>query len=998
MASNQLEPNGICPICLDCVSTADAVNVCSDKTHGPSCRVCITSYIENQVQSAYLGTCPCITCPNLSHVKSKSARNKDQQETEGNTAEPDGVGKKRKLLLFEEWKLMVPNSVQVKYTSLAQSILAFLCGGCHSLKSLDVGFDRTAAFNYFVTYYREHSGDSESSTGSVPPPPISEANITTSSETSIPPPPPADASTKPNLLTEDILRFCGGEMTVDELFTKIFSFYVPQLVSIADQPAWDIFINVLKLIPDPERRANFHLRYLRDRPRIKTACCNREHCFKCRIKDYHEGKSCTENIESLDHSVVSCPSCGISLTKGDGCNTITCVCGKQFSWTAEKENSERCQQFLTAFPTTTSSYCAVVLCTNFTHIRHPRSMYQLKNSSSPVFNDLRDGSSSATNSDSGRTVRRNVPVSSSVISQAKAWQLRHRVEVSREMRNLFETVHWPSPSQCCSTISAHLNPEYVREEGMKEAADIWKQENVKAVAKCAAQNSIALQSLMTTFYSNDSDRAVGAYKLLNLSRLVWKNNAQHPSLPFAADSRLVESAKQWVEKNREVYNTFVEMYEIRSAQQFLHLYGTRHPSYTRPSYTYIPSVSEWCRRTSNSDLTFTNDYTTVERVGSVSCYPAAFAPILADHCSFKVVLDVAPKTSNWISFGLARTGMANSSSDGVGRTSNTWGLSDDRSSSSSHCIISASNQESGTFRKLVAGDILTATVCLSEGMLEISVNDNELQHRFSIPPGNLDEYVFAMTFANDHRVSIVYENGPVPNKGAAASKETTSSSASSSSSSAEGESKASNPQCVDLNYEQTQMMNILRKQLKAILTQVNSDGTVKGSAMLLLDGAQKWEQLSGGSYEEAARNYQQISKDIELLLNIRRSSTAAEKQGLSELPWLTWNTIIWALSWYKENKERIQIEQNTVLAQDFYCMYGEDAAFMAAMNLVEYHTHRVDSDVEMSSLAFMKVFEADMQSWYEYNASLSEPLIENLNKRCKCLPRHNKKCPKEVRS
>ena len=197
-----------------------------------------------------------------------NSRNKDQQETEGNTAEPESVGKKRKLLLFEEWKILVPNSIQVKYTSLAQSILAFLCGGCHSLKSLDVGYDRTAAFNYFVTYYQEHSGDSESSTSTIPPPPPSATNTTTS-ETPIPPPPPADAARKQDLLTEDIRRFCGGEMTVDELFTKIFSFYVPQLVSIADQPAWDIFINVnieyffrpSHHMPLTDRTNVFHFRY-----------------------------------------------------------------------------------------------------------------------------------------------------------------------------------------------------------------------------------------------------------------------------------------------------------------------------------------------------------------------------------------------------------------------------------------------------------------------------------------------------------------------------------------------------------------------------------------------------------------------------------------------------------------------------------------------------------------------------------------------------------------
>lgn len=172
------------------------------------------------------------------------SRSNEQTETEG--AVPEGVGKKRKLLIFEEWKLMVPNNVHVKYTSLAQSILAFLCGGCHSLKSLDVGFDRTTASDYFAAFFRENPGDSSLPTSSVPlPPSLPSTASTTVTESTIPPLPPADAAMKANLLAEDINRFCGGEMTVDDLFKKIFSFYIPQLVSIADQPAWDIFINVI---------------------------------------------------------------------------------------------------------------------------------------------------------------------------------------------------------------------------------------------------------------------------------------------------------------------------------------------------------------------------------------------------------------------------------------------------------------------------------------------------------------------------------------------------------------------------------------------------------------------------------------------------------------------------------------------------------------------------------------------------------------------------------
>jgi hypothetical protein len=167
---------------------------------------------------------------------------------------------------------------------------------------------------------------------------------------------------------------------------------------------------------------------------------------------------------------------------------------------------------------------------------------------------------------------------------------------------------------------------------------------------------------------------------------------------------------------------------------------------------------EWDRNISNTDLTYTNDYASVERVGSVSCYPAAFALIHSERAMFKVVVDTAPKSSNWLTFGVARVGMANSSSDGIGRTLNTWGLSDDRSSSSGNAILAANGTEVGNFRKLRVGDELLAVIDVTEGWVEIAVNDQELFYRFEIPPATPSDYVFAMTFANDHRVTIVCDD------------------------------------------------------------------------------------------------------------------------------------------------------------------------------------------------------------------------------------------------
>lgn len=163
---------------------------------------------------------------------------------------------------------------------------------------------------------------------------------------------------------------------------------------------WEDFKKILRLVADPERRANLHLRHLRSRPRIWTPCCHREHCFRCRTKvvllqivmdansyelkdaldynhysypsdriilqlelqDFHDRKSCDENTSSLDQTIISCPSCNIAIAKGDGCNTVFCVCGKQFSWEAEKESLQRSSAFVALYASDTSEASAQVIC------------------------------------------------------------------------------------------------------------------------------------------------------------------------------------------------------------------------------------------------------------------------------------------------------------------------------------------------------------------------------------------------------------------------------------------------------------------------------------------------------------------------------------------------------------------------------------------------------------------------------------------------------------
>ena len=139
-------------------------------------------------------------------------------------------------------------------------------------------------------------------------------------------------------------------------------------------------------------------------------------------------------------------------------------------------------------------------------------------------------------------------------------------------------------------------------------------------------------------------------------------------LGHSNDERLLASVKLWLEldsTNRARMMEAGEEYEKRASHQFLFLYGgcsfnktakSEQPNIPTP-YAFNPSIS-------NPSLTYSNNNTTVRRIGSVSCYPAAFAsiPPNCEQSKFIVELESVPRGSNWLSFGLAKVGLPVSSS------------------------------------------------------------------------------------------------------------------------------------------------------------------------------------------------------------------------------------------------------------------------------------------------------------------------------------------------
>lgn len=103
----------------------------------------------------------------------------------------------------------------------------------------------------------------------------------------------------------------------------------------------EVVLPLVASMSDIERKASAQLRLCNMFPFVTTLCCSKKHCFVCKTQGSHEGRTCAQQLckQGVSH-VKKCPSCGMFLVKGDGCNSITCVCGHNFSWTSVKEVQE----------------------------------------------------------------------------------------------------------------------------------------------------------------------------------------------------------------------------------------------------------------------------------------------------------------------------------------------------------------------------------------------------------------------------------------------------------------------------------------------------------------------------------------------------------------------------------------------------------------------------------------------------------------------------------
>lgn len=891
--ASEEDHNAFCLICFDDISIHDEryITACNDITHPGFHRECLCLYIQSKVSEGFPGACPSMNCP------------------------CEHVDKKRRILKFPVWNKLVSTQISQKFKANAESLLAFLCSNCHVLRTIAVPYVEEECIKS-KDLIREKLGDI----------PTTEAFLL------------------------DVNQYNDGEITVHELYEKISTVYFQEFQTGEDKDVWNTFKLILSIIEDPERRANLHLRHLKIRPRMWTPCCTKEHCFRCRTKDFHTGKTCEQNTKALDSTIVPCPSCGLFLTKGDGCNSVTCVCGKKFSWNEEKETNERTAAFLNAFPDDTSYHCAEVLCETIT--------------------------GNETN--------------------ALAWRSRHSVLVNQAILR-----HWKAMYPYCPHQAVALLDTSRLSQGRQIAVEVWESKYNSEVKKCRAAIEKSKESLFLSLYPTQLDRFYGAKRLLA---------SQGFSSRDELENQIRMGAKAWASRNSVYYDSKMSNWRRDSAFQFMRIFGNMPVTSTIPGRFNLPHADRWNLEASNTSLAFSNNGRTVKRPGSVSSYPAAFANVPASRSSICVEIDAAFSGPNWLTFGLARRGMENSGSDGVGLTQETWGICDERDSPS-EAVIASCGSRIGRCRKFRRGDIVRGVVDLAAGWFEVTIGTNSFTHRFEIPVGSCDDYYFAMTFANNHQVTIIpdcnmFNQIEAPQATTASVNE--------------GVEKIQ--QIYHLNTDQSEMYFNMKHMITEICK--NNDFSAFDFEFLVMHSS-KWEERTirkmefsshrastsapvtelGDSDRNSVVNkgYDRMKVYIDMITKDGRSgdTTIVDSQGqdlTQNAP--TWEDLLGAACWSRLHQERLERERQTILSEEFIIEHQDSASFMAAVLLSPSMIESASREAVARAKAYMKLNPEEMQSWYEYNAIMVQdvgesliPGLESVARDCRCLPRHIKTCP-----
>ena len=716
--------NESCKCCLICLDSLDNIESLCQCSNAVMCLPCFGNYFDSSCKEPFSRP---ILCP------TSSCNLQDEINTSKNL-------KKRPRLDWRFYSQYLNHEQKLKRKEQAGAALLMLCSSCHVQKSiLMMGNDDTTT----IDQSNDQNNNNNNSNNR-------DSNHNNSSSSSLPP----ISSSLLSLLSTfpELEELQLGTIDVNTFYEKLITIQ-PILATGNDEDALSIIYHVSILIDDPELNAAIQLHHYSLRPRIITSCCKKEHCFRCRTTGWHTGISCEENSSCIESKIVFCPKCSLSLTKGDGCNIMTCVCGEQFSYLVQQQVTQEALHFIEMNPKNTADECVKML------IDYRNSI--IRNDTILV-----------------NTEDDNEMISPEYLHQlARSYRKLYRVNTDIALEQWWKNKFGMYQALACSEIlneayeinrnhdsnenssSSGSNSLRYGDDIMYAAAQQWANSHRKEfqIASYLREKNSSYhynhnKMLFNTFYG-------GCHSSAAALRLISGNFYSYSLESRLNYDDLRSGAKAWAVKNfYEIYNEQVDK-DMRALVCLLYLYRDYRLYHLSPSQLICPVLGPFESTISSSTLVYTSDCLQARRIGSRSSYPGAYARLSGTQCSFSVKLIGLPYQLNWCTIGLSKGIMPSNCSDGFGRTDNTWGLRDDRSRSPArlpYTELMEAEVVVAQWRKLREGDVITLIVDTIQGRLSIVLNDmEEVYTWYNIPTGSREEYIVGATLSSDAVIRVI---------------------------------------------------------------------------------------------------------------------------------------------------------------------------------------------------------------------------------------------------
>lgn len=295
---------------------------------------------------------------------------------------------------------------------------------------------------------------------------------------------------------------------------------------------------------------------------------------------------------------------------------------------------------------------------------------------------------------------------------AVAWRAKNRLETNSSLVQILVEEFRHCTSQWCANFSETAKGKPAIYSEIKV---MWKTMHEKEVLKCETQNEVALKSIYTTMFPSAEDRAGGLTADTNGSIFHLKNQVLSSKLcalisPCGSE-KLKKSAQLWSRSQGRVMATPEVTLQQRATDQFLCIYGHAIPSMTSDNNNKTPvssKVKSFEIFKSDQRLCFREMNTIVTRIGRISCYPAALAPLTSPKSITRFRILFGDSCGNCMSFGLCKLNFPSTGSSGIGPTKGTWGILEHKDAyASGKAAVYADGVKVDTWRSLVAGDSIT---------------------------------------------------------------------------------------------------------------------------------------------------------------------------------------------------------------------------------------------------------------------------------------------------